>query len=656
MDFFEQQDVARRRTGRLIVYFLLAVIGIVVAIYCVVWFALTLAGGHAARAGAPNPYSDSLWHPELFALVAAATIGVILLASLIKTAQLASGGETVALMMGGRLVDSQTRNLAERRLRDVVEEIAIASGVPVPPVYVLDNESSINAFAAGHQPGDAVVAVSQGCLQFLNRDELQGVVAHEFSHILNGDMRLNLRLVGILYGILVIAVVGWYVLRSLRFSGRSSRGKGGGAVAMILLIALGLIVIGSVGWFFARLIQSAVSRQREYLADASAVQFTRLPDGIAGALKKIGGRPETSQIKDAHAEEISHMFFGSAFGSLRGQLFATHPPLIDRIQHIDPSFDGTFPKHVKPVTIEPASIKPQAGKRSPGEPFATMGAGRNMPLDPTGALRQIGLPGMTQLLYAAAIREDLPEPVRDAAHEPYGARAVVYAILLDRNSEIRQRQLDTLGQHAEADSNRETERLLPVVDRLPEEARLPLVQTAFPALKKLSPDQYTHFRENVKALIKADDKVDLLEYAIRMMLVRHLDVHFGRAVPIVGSRRRWELLLPSLMSVLSTMAHVGQKDPVAARHAFDRGMAEVRHAGKMLGRSDCSLKRLDAALQRLAEAAPNLKRQIICACTACAAADGKVTPREGQLLQAIAAMLDVPLAPIGATAKDGPSK
>jgi Zn-dependent protease with chaperone function len=334
MDFFEHQEVARRATGRLILYFLLAVAAIVVAVYFVVLLALVFIAPDSGQPGESNPYMETPWHPELFAVVAAATVGVILLGSLYKTSQLASGGEGVALMMGGRLIDRQTSDLAERRLLNVVDEMALASGTPVPPVYVMDKEQGINAFAAGRNPGDAVITVTRGCLDYLTRDELQGVMAHEFSHVLNGDMRLNLRLVGILHGILIIAILGWYVLRSMRFSGRSSRsGKGGGgAIVMILVIGLGLLVIGSVGLFFGKLIKSAVSRQREYLADASAVQFTRLPEGIAGALKKIGGRPETSRISDAHGEEISHMFFCSAAGSRRGQLFATHPPLDARVR------------------------------------------------------------------------------------------------------------------------------------------------------------------------------------------------------------------------------------------------------------------------------------------------------------------------------------
>ncbi len=647
MDFFEHQDIARRRTAWLIFYFILAVVAIVVAIYFVALIALTFVGGDATRPDALNPYAETPWHPDLFVVVAAATIGVILLSSLYKTSQLASGGEAVALMMGGRLIDRGTRDLAERRLLNVVAEMALASGTPVPPVYVMDNEPSINAFAAGHEPGDAVIGVSHGCLDYLDRDELQGVMAHEFSHVLNGDMRLNLRLIGVLHGILVLAILGWYVLHSLRYSGRSSGdSKGGGAiVAVILIVAVGLLVVGSIGLLFGKLIKSAVSRQREYLADAAAVQFTRLPDGIAGALKKIGGRPETSKIEDTHAEEISHMFFGSALGSRKVQLFATHPPLADRIRRIDASFDGTFPKRVKPVKVKPEEPKPKPKpKEKPRSPFEAVLGGGSAPLDPGGVLGRIGLPGMEQLLYAAAILESMPQPLGDAAREPYGARAVIYAVLLDRDAGVRKKQLNALGGRAEAPSYRETERLAPLIDSLADEARLPLVEMTMPALKQLSAGQYATFRENVDALIEADKKIDLLEYTVRTMLLRHLDVPFGRAKPIAVRYRRLDPLMPSLIAVLSTLSHAGQQSEADVRRAFDKGMAEIGRAGSPLAKSDCSLRNLDAALHALAESAPKLKRDILSACIACVAADGKATPRECQLVHAVAAVLGVPLA------------
>ncbi|MBN1910123.1 MAG: M48 family metallopeptidase [Pirellulales bacterium] len=692
MDFFEQQEVARRRTGRLIVYFAMAVVAIIVAIYFVVLLAMMSLEGYTDRSSpsssynhrdysnryggsgysrsyggtdysAPttrpvetNRYSQSFWHPQLALVVAAATVGLILLASLYKTSQLASGGETVALMMGGRLIDSQTRDLAERRLLNVVEEMALASGTPVPPVYVMDAEPSINAFAAGHEPGDAVIGVSRGCLEYLNRDELQGVMAHEFSHILNGDMRLNLRLIGVLFGILAIAMIGWFVLRVMPYSSRSRNDKGGGIILLIMAVGVGLLIIGSVGLFFGKLIKSAVSRQREYLADASAVQFTRMPGGIAGALKKIGGRPETSRIKDAHAEEISHMFFCSAFGSHNRQFFATHPPLVDRIKRIEPTFDGEFPKVVPPVQVTSQSLAAESKSRpKPGQPLdALLPGGATTAMDPTGVLNKIGLPNMAGILLAASILESMPEPLRDAAHEPYGARAVIYAILLDRDAPMRQRQLDALQPKAEEQSFRETQRMAPLVDSLASRARLPLVETTFPALRKLSPEQYGRFRQNVELLIRADDKVDVLEYTVHTMLLRHLDVHFGLAKPPSARYRRLDPLLPSIVTVLSCLAYAGQTDEADIQRAFDKGMAELDRQASLLPRSESGLGPFEKALKTLAEATPALKRPLLTACIACVAADAQVTPREAELVQAVAANLGVPIPPLVAPPEEEP--
>ena len=360
-DFFDRQDHARRQTRRLVVMFALAVVVIVMAVYFVA-VAVTGVVGEEPFLRLDTPYPDALWwHPLLFLWVALGTLLVIAVGSLYKISELAAGGEVVALMLGGRAVNPQTTDLAERRLLNVVEEMALASGVPVPPVYVLDREPGINAFAAGHQPGNAVVAVSAGCLRCLTREELQGVMGHEFSHILNGDMRLNLRLIGAVNGILVLAIVGYYILRSAG-EVRSSDSKSAGGAAGIALLGVVLLILGYIGVFFGNLIKSAISRQREFLADFSSVQFTRNPAGISGALKKIGGLGAGSRIRDSHAHEISHMFFGDAFAGSFFNLFATHPPLVTRIKAIEPDFDGRFPE-VAPLAVMAAAVEetPSAG-------------------------------------------------------------------------------------------------------------------------------------------------------------------------------------------------------------------------------------------------------------------------------------------------------
>src|SRR5271166_182487 len=319
-DFFQQQASARRRTFRLVVYFVLAILVLVALVYGL----LLVLGLY----GAGEPVS--WWQPELLLFVAAGVGIVVGGASAFKVAQLASGGQAVALMMGGAEVPGTTTDARQRRLLNVVEEMAIAAGVPVPPVYVLD-EQGINAFAAGYAPGDAVVAVSQGCLEYLTRDELQGVVAHEFSHVLNGDMRLNIRLIGLIFGIMVLSIIGQILM--LTGGRRSSSSQRNDSRGGQMMLGVGLFALGLVGAFFGRLIMAAVSRQREFLADASAVQFTRNPGGIGGALKKIGGLKQGSRIDNPRAAEAGHMFFASAFAG-RGffGLLATHPPLAARIR------------------------------------------------------------------------------------------------------------------------------------------------------------------------------------------------------------------------------------------------------------------------------------------------------------------------------------
>src|ERR1022692_718183 len=334
MDFFERQDQARRNTKLLVVYFVLGVAMLILAVY-----AATLAIFTGVASRHHHRYDEQvqmvLWNPQLFLGAAVGTLAVIALGSGFKTLELAQGGSTVATMLGGRLVDPTTANPDERKLRNVVEEMALAAGGPVPQIYLLPDEHGINAFAAGHSTSDAVVAVTAGAVKLLSRDELQGVIGHEFSHILNGDMRLNLRLMGVIFGILCLAVIGRVLLYT-----RSSNSKDKNPLP---LLGLALLVIGWIGVFFGRLIQAAVSRQREFLADASSVQFTRNPAGLSGALQKIGG--VGSLIESPHAGEANHIFFSDGLGKPFFQMMDTHPPLAERIRAIDPSWDGKF-KHI----------------------------------------------------------------------------------------------------------------------------------------------------------------------------------------------------------------------------------------------------------------------------------------------------------------------
>ena len=346
MDFFESQELARKRTKWLICLFVIAVMAIVVAIYFLVVVAISMT--HPSQG---SQFAAVASDPRLIIGVFVGVVTLIGMGSLAKMFELRQGGAAVASLMGGRRIVGNTSKLTDQRVANIVEEMALASGTPVPPVYMLDDEDSINAFAAGFTVDDAVIGINRGTAEKLTREELQGVIAHEFSHILNGDMRTSLRMVGLLNGILLISIIGGQLLRFLtlgnRYSGRSrsnnDKGNGGFIIAMFV-IAIGLFAIGSIGLFFGRWIKSLVSKQREYLADASAVQFTRMPDGIAGALKVIGGTAEASKMNAGAAEQISHMFFSEGISSF---FFATHPPLVNRVQQIDERFDGDFQKFMK---------------------------------------------------------------------------------------------------------------------------------------------------------------------------------------------------------------------------------------------------------------------------------------------------------------------
>jgi Zn-dependent protease with chaperone function len=660
-DFFQQQDAARRRTAKLVVLFLLAVVAIVLAIDLLAAAVVASAQPYTSTRGVVHRQPAGLWDLRLFVWVSLGTLTVIALGSLYKIAELSAGGEPVALMLGGRLVNPHTQDLAERRLLNVVEEMALASGVPVPPVYVLDGERSINAFAAGHTPGNAVIGVSRGALTYLTRDELQGVMGHEFSHILNGDMRLNLRLIGVLNGILVLAILGYYLMRGAGSSSGRSKDDARARLALFL-VGLGLLVIGYIGVVFGKLIKAAVSRQREYLADASAVQFTRYPGGIAGALKKIGGLERGSRIKDGHAEECSHMFFGDAFAGAAFNFLSTHPPLVERIKRIDPGFDGTFPR-VKPLVEAEAAarageIRPEEAelRRAAKDLRAAAETRRGLPakalaLDPTGMAGRIGLPGVAQIAFASALLEAMSGPVRDASREPYSARAVIYALLLNREEQVRQKQLADLKSRVEELSYRETVQMAGEVDRLAEGARLPLADVTLPALKRLSRGQYGAFRDAVEALVAADGKMDLFEYVVQAVLLHNLDLHFGRIKPPAARYSAVTPVLGPLCTVLSTLAYAGQEGPADAQRALDQAAGTLGKPLTLLPRQTCSLAAFDAALKELAQGSPQIKKRVLMAAAACIVADGKVTVKEAELLRVIAAMLGCPMPPLTAPAE-----
>jgi Zn-dependent protease with chaperone function len=640
MDFFEHQDHARRNTRRLVLLFFLAVVAVVVAVNLAVLAIFFWAESQTdAQAFEIRP-EVALW-------VTAATVAVILIGSLYKTAVLSGGGEKIAQMLGGRPLESNTQDLNERRLLNVVEEMALASGIPAPAVFLLDKERSINAFAAGFSPETAVIGVTRGTLELLSRDELQGVVAHEFSHILNGDMRLNIRLMGILHGILIIGLIGYWVLRS---SPRSSdRKKGGGAV---MLLGLALFVIGYVGVFFGKLIKSGVSRQREFLADSAAVQFTRNPPGIAGALKKIGGLASSATLKSPNAEQASHLFFGNGVGRTMFRWLGTHPPLEERIRRLEPGFDGTFPEIRAAMAKEApvAQMAPDATRAAPTAPRPEPAVqAPTLPLAPDEVGDLVGNPTPVHLAYAQGLLQRLPDDLHSRAREPAGARALVCALLLDPDGEIRRRQLKVLFRDGDRLLRQEIREALPGVDACTAEARLPLLDLAIPALRRLSSEQYSALKKLVEGLIAADRRVSLFEYTLQRLLLRHLEPSFRKVKPTSIQFYSLKKLGAECSVLLSALAHAGHSDAEEAGKAFACGAERLAESDAKLAlrpRDGCGISQLDQSLRRLVTVAPRLKRQLLEACTATIGYDRRVTLAEGELLRAVADALECPLPPL----------
>jgi Zn-dependent protease with chaperone function len=651
MNFFAHQEQARRRTGQLILYYGLAVAMIIVVIYLVLGFAFGSFYDEETQAVA------TLWLPELFLLTAVAVTAVIGLGTLYQVYALSSGGAAVAEMLGGRLVPAATRDPLERRFLNVVEEMALASGVPMPRAYVLDDEGGINAFAAGHNTTDAVVAVTRGCLETLNRDELQGVVAHEFSHILNGDMKLNLRLIGVLYGILLVSIIGYMMFRMAgvfgggrRSSSRDNKNGGGAAALAIMLAGLGIWLIGYIGVFFANLIKSAVSREREYLADASAVQFTRNPDGLGGALKKIGARTTGSRVTSTRAAEASHLFFAEGVGHAWLNLLATHPPLIDRIRRLDPNFDGKFDRiRLNPEAPAEATTRPSPTRARPIQAAGLAGASAaaataQVPMESLS--QQVGTQGSEYLEFVQQFIEILPPDLRDASRSPREARAVAFALLLSADPKTRRQQLELLQSRCGQPCREKAESLLPLILQVPRSGYLPLGDLAMGTLRQMAADEYETFRSTAMALAAADEQIDLFEYAFLRMMVRRLDSAFGKGRKPGALITRLADARGECLVLLGGLAYYGQPE-AGARKAFQIGAGKLfGQAVEMPAAAACTLKQVDEALARLADLRPTLKEAVLDACGLCAGHDGQVTVEEADLLRAVADALDCPVPPL----------
>lgn len=647
MNFFESQDRVRKNTFQLVFLFTLAVVTLIIMTNLLVMVAFGFINSEQMQAG-ETLLQQMDW--QTFAAVSAGVGVVVVVGSLYKIMALSAGGKAVAESLGGQLIPQNTDDLKQRKLLNVVEEMAIASGTPPPPVYLLADEPGINAFAAGFTPRDAVIGVTRGTIDHLNREQLQGVIAHEFSHIFNGDMRLNIRLMGVLNGILILGIIGYYLLYSASYSRRGrSNDKGAGA---ILALAIGLMVIGFAGTFFGGLIKAAVSRQREYLADASAVQFTRNPDGIAGALKRIGGLEFGSKVENPGAPELSHAFFAQGISGFMQSLSATHPPLAQRILRIDPHWDGQFASSDKPDKADSSKDEGEATKKETmtGEQLAkkvaTVVTGIAM-IDVANAIDQIGNPKPETIHHARNLISELSEEIKEAAREPYGARAVIYSLVLVPGRQVRGRQLTHLQAYANPDVFVLTQKLIPEMDGLDIKYRLPLIDIVIPALKQLSLDQYQAFRDNLIALIEMDSRVDLLEWSLQKILFNHLDGQFFKLAHTKTRYAHVGQLKQEIALIFSVLAYAGQQEQNDIEAAFHAATKTLEFSGlQLVEKNEISLSDLDRALQKLEMLKLLAKPQLLKACAASVVHDQKISPVEVELLRAFSDVIGCPMPPI----------
>lgn len=658
-DFFTAQDRARANSKRLVLLFALAVIGIVLAVSVCSFllmnaevFALTAAGPER-QAILANAFVEAL---PAFGMVAVFTFGVVGVASGAKWLQIREGGPAIAEMLGGTRIDPMTRDPFERRLVNIVEEMAIASGVPLPEIYLLAEEESINAFAAGLTTSDAVVAVTRGAIEQLSRDELQAVIAHEFGHILNGDMRLNARLVAMLAGIFVFVVLGRIAIRvALQSSGGRSRNNRDATPLVFIGAGLGLIVLGSLGFFFGRLIQAAISRQREFLADASAVQFTRNPLGLTGAFKKIGGLAAGSRILNPHSSEMSHAYFAQGFrDNLLTRLFATHPPLIERIRVFEPNFAGEYAEPISRIEalkeIESEERQERSAKKRGHQRSMPLSMGAPMSAGPMGApaamIGQIGILDELAQEHAHAIHQAFPERLHSAAQNPEQVRALVYALLFDRESEdVRAHQLQLLERSIETEELALAQDLGGLTLSMEARLRLPLAQIAFPQLRHLGGDEREAFLRLIGGLAQADGKIDAFEFALTRLFRHHLKTAHQ---PLEAKERYRSLsgLQDELSLLFSFIADLAEPEEAAER-VFEAGAAHLGIKGlRLLRTREIRFDALDFALETLSLTSFALRKRILEGLAITIAGDERFTDEEADILRAISSIFECPMPPI----------
>ena len=634
--FFERQANAKRNTTLLVFLFTLAVTLIALAV-CVVGYLVT----RSETTGLP-------FHQWLLSSHGLITAGAVILlivgASAIRWIDLAGGGERVARMVNARLLDPSSQDADERRFRNIVEEMAIASGVPVPQLYVMDNETAINAFVAGYTPNEAVMVVTHGALTQLTRDELQGVVGHEFSHILNGDMRINVRLIALLAGILAIGQIGFFLLHSSSHRHSFSSGGRNNGRGVLLIVGLGLAAIGYLGVFCGRLIQAAVSRERERLADASSVQFTRNPEGIGGALYKIGLKSGHLE-HTSHASDMNHMCFGESTRMAFSRLLGSHPPVEERIEAIQPGLLTRLRSRMRDLPADQTAADTRMPEQASGLAASSGFSSRGE----TSIAATTGTVTQGSELYASKLLNRLPANVRELLYTRSGAVQLIYALLIhdlrdDTAENLLKHTPDAAVLRPDPDLIR---RFQPTLEQEGEGIRLPALELAMPALRKLDPDERQALIRQVATMAQADGRITLFEFALHGFLQRHLAADSGRAVPV--RYRRYRNVIGDLNTLFSLMARAGTRNQADADTLHRQAVVSFTNrqdADNLALDEKVTVSGLRDSLKRLNQLSPMLKPAILDACAQCVRHDGSVAPREYELLRIVADQLDCPLPPL----------
>lgn len=647
MNFFEQQARARRRTSLLVLYFSLAVLLTAAAVNLVCLLVMNWM---------VRPMPASQWFTSApAAWIGGATLLVIVGGSTLRFWQLRDGGAALADMLGARRIDPSSAVPAERQLINIVEEMAIASGIPVPELFVLDNEQAINALVAGHRATETCVIVTRGALEQLDRDEMQGVIAHEFSHVFNADMRLNLRLIAVLAGIVAIGKTGEFLLHNARFAHFDSRGRRQNAVPALLLAGVALMAIGYIGLFFGRLIKAAISRQRELLADAGAVQFTRNPAGIAQALIRIRNG-DGSHLINRHAEDMSHMCFGETLPLKLRSLLATHPPLDERLAAIGSQWPARARADerkrttaAKPQPAPAATTSAAARDTGTDMGFAATAATAGAATPQRRASEVVGTVTPAHLGYARSIHASIPGRLREALHQPDGAELMIYALVLSVSGQTSQ-LVATLS--LSSDQQAHLEHYVDEVRKLGTRLRLPLLDMAIPTLKPLTQTERNRLLARLDALVRADQRVTLFEFVLLHILDDHLGKAAARSQRV--QYRSFQPLADEIQLLLSTMIHAGGTQQNASQLFQRLGVALLPRGTTLLARENCRLDRLAEALKRLAGLTPLLKSLLVDACGDAVLADRRVQVAEAELLRAVCTLLDCPMPPLFETPAAAP--